>query len=230
MDRDHGVYHVTKANKQALVFVPPKTTDACIIMEIGRAAARVWGTFAGIKAKQKAYLLNPGCKDCSPAIVAIRDGNKRILGARRMENSCSMGGKVTARTVFSKKHQTLEVRCRAGQGGNDYAETASLMQLTKKGLILLLTVPVGMGLMWPDSDSGKMCQTWAAGWIKVTKKGSQPKLKTLEMIDQMGWGTDNAWHGTYVYDASGKKFQLTRKQESKTVKVKPKCKKVNLKP
>jgi len=156
--------------------------------------------------KLKAYLLSATCWDeCGPAIVAVRNTRNQVVAAKRLDDTCTMGGKLSARTLFSRKEQTLELRCRAGSGAQDYSETATLYQLERGELRPLLSAHMGMGVTWPRGR--KMCQVWAPGSIKVERTGLTPTLRLIEFDDDPNpVGTIDALKTRYRYDSTRRTF------------------------
>jgi len=204
-DGSHRVYHVTQGRRQAFVFLPTARGGSCIVKSIGRASARTWGHFAKGQGKLKAYLLSARCKEgCGPAVLAIRNAQKKTITAKRLRGTCTQGGTLEALTLFGREAQTLMLRCRAGSGGFDYIETAALYQLRGGQLRHLLSVPMGSGVTW--SKGKQTCTSRAPGWVKAGRVGASPTVNALALEDQDGVGRVDAEKVSYRYDSTRKRF------------------------
>ncbi len=169
------------------------TSDDCdSVYPVGKAAARVRGTFDAKGEITKAFIMTQSAGNCPgedeggcSQLLVLKD-KAGAYRAAAVFGACAQP-ELRATPLFSKAHQGVIVHCRRSGGGDQWAHLETLVGFTATGIKEMVEVKLGFSesAMGDPSvakrpDSGARCEYAPPGLLKVVSYGEKPGIVARE--------------------------------------------------
>jgi hypothetical protein len=173
----NALYGVARSGERYLVFPQQEGRD-CEVYPIGRAAARVKGSFG--RGSEVCALQPPSCAggSCFVALV-VRGKQERPLAALRTDASCNESVALRPIKLFPGR-DSVELVCHASSGAG-WKERRVLVDVTGAALAALYSLNTGSYIaVSPEEKKAGDCPSRPVGSIRVEKVAEKPLLRVID--------------------------------------------------